>query len=209
MRRVKRLTNRKVRILRNLLLSCLLAGTVWAMLGFPAWNQAMLARQIARENLLSNPEILYVEQRGEFKQMYLRCGACFLEAPVYRLGPFWQTAGYAQMYVPTEGILCLSAGGEDRLLILGDTGDAVRVEAEIRVDGDLDGTVDGVYTAAGEAISPGVFSLPVESVGSPAPTGTFRNRWPQQLSYTLKAYGQDGTVLWEKELGKSGLEEIP
>lgn len=208
MRRVKKLTNRRVRIVRNLLLSCLMAGTIWAMLGFPAWSRSMLARQIARENLLSNPEILYVEQRGEFKQMYLRCGACFLEAPVYRLAPFWQTAGYAQMYVPTEGILCLSAGGEDRLLILGDTGDAVCMEAEIRVDGDLDGTVDGVYTAAGEAVSPGVFSLPVEPVGSPAPTGTFRNCWPQQLSYTLKAYGQDGTVLWEKELGKSGLEEI-
>ena len=209
MRQVRKLTNRKVRILRNFLLSCLLAGAVWAMLGFPAWNQAMLARQVARENLLSDPEILYVDQGEGSQYMYLRCGDCFLEAPVYRLGPFWQTAGYAQLYVPNEGILCLRAGGEDRLLILGDTGDAVRIEAEIQVDGDLNGTVDGVYTAAGEAVSPGVFSLPVESVGTPAPTGTFRNRWPQQLSYTLKAYGQDGTVLWEKELEKSGLEETP
>ena len=81
MRRVKRLTNRKVRIVRNFLLSCLLAGTVWAMLGFPAWNQAMLARQVARENLLSDPEILYVDRGGGSKYMYLRCGDCFLEAP--------------------------------------------------------------------------------------------------------------------------------
>lgn len=209
MRRAKRRANRKVRILRNLLLSCLLAGTVWAMLGFPAWSQAMLARQIARENLLSDPEILYVEQEGAFSRMYLRCGDCFLEAPVRRSGLFWKTGGTAQLYVPTEGILCLGAGGEDRLLILGDTGEAVRIEAEIRVDGDLDGTVDGVYTAAGEAVSPGVFSLPAEPVGSPGPAGTFRNCWPRQLSYTLTAYGENGDELWQMELERSGLEETP
>ena len=167
----------------------------------------MLARQIARENLLSDPEILYIEREGAFSRMYLRCGACFLEAPVYRQGLLWRIAGSAQMYVPTEGILCLPAGGEDRLLVLGDTGDAVRMEVESRVDGDLDGTVDGVYTAAGEAVSPGVFSLPVEPVGAPASTGTFRNRWPRQLSYTLTAYGQNGDALWEIQLKRSGLEE--
>ncbi len=207
MRQVKKRTNRRVRIIRNLLLSGLMAGALWVMLGFPAWSRAMLARQIARENLLSDPEILYIEREGAFSRMYLRCGACFLEAPVYRQGLLWQTAGGAQMYVPTEGILCLPAGGEDRLLVLGDTGDAVRMEVEIRVDGDLDGTVDGVYTAAGEAVSPGVFSLPVEPVGAPASTGTFRNRWPRQLSYTLTAYGQNGDALWEIQLERSGLEE--
>lgn len=205
MRRVKRLTNRKVRIVRNFLLSCLLAGTVWAMLGFPAWNQAMLARQIARENLLSDPEILYVDRGGGSQNLYLRCGDCFLEAPVRRPGLFWKTTGPAQLYVPTGGILCLGAGGEDRLLILGDTGEAVRMEAEIRVDGDLDGTVDGVYTAAGEAVSPGVFSLPVEPVGSPGPAGTFRSRWPRQLSYTLTAYSGEGDVIWERDLPQSGM----
>ena len=73
------------------------------------------------------------------------------------------------------------------------------------MDGDLDGTVDGVYTAEGESISPGVFSLPVEPVGLPGPAGTFRSRWPRQLSYTLTAYGGDGVMLWEKKLEKSGL----
>ena len=209
MRRVKRRTNRKVRILRNLLLSGLLAGAVWAMLGFPAWNQSMLARQIARGNLLSDPEILYVDREGGYPYIYLRCGDCFLEAPVRRSGLFWQTAGTAQLYVPTEGILCLRAEGENRLLILGDTGDAVRMEAEIRVDGDLDGTVDGVHTAAGEAVSPGVFSLPVEPVGSLGPAGSFRYRWPRQLSYTLTAYDTNGNSLWERELEQSGLEETP
>lgn len=207
MRRVKRRANRKVRILRNLLLSCLLAGTVWAMLGFPAWSRSMLARQIARGNLLSDPEILYVERREALQYMYLRCGDCFLEVAVRRSGPFWETTDLAQLYVPTGGILCLGVGGEDRLLILGDTGEAVRMEAEIRVDGDLDGTVDGTYTAAGEAVSPGVFSLPVEPVGSPGPAGTFRNRWPRQLSYTLTAYGENGDELWQTELERSGLEE--
>ena len=60
MRQVKKRTNRRVRIIRNLLLSGLMAGALWVMLGFPAWSRAMLARQIARENLLSNPEILYI-----------------------------------------------------------------------------------------------------------------------------------------------------
>lgn len=208
MRRVKKLANRRVRIVRNLLLSCLIVGILWSMQDFSALNRTMLVRRIARENLLADPEILYMEREGEYSRMYLRCGACFLDIPVYQWGFLWKTAGDAQLYVPAEGILCLPAESRDRLLVLGDTGDACRLEVEIRVDGDLDGTVDGVYTATGSSASSGVFSLPVEPQGTPDAAGTFQNRWPQQLSYTLTAYGQDGTVLWEKELEKSGLEEI-
>ena len=200
MRRGKKRMNRRMRIVRNLLLSCLIVGILWGMQGFPALNRTMLARQIARENLLAAPELLYMERDGTFSRMYLRCGDCFLEASVYRWGPFWKTAGDAQLYASPEGILCLPAATWDHLLVLGDTGDAQWLEVEIRVDGDLDGTVDGVYTAAGGKTSPGVFLLPVEPLGTPNPAGTFQNRWPQQLSYTLTGYGLDGEQLWETEL---------
>lgn len=196
----RRLRNRKLAIVRNLLASALVLALTWAAMGFPPVSRGMLLRQLCRENLLNGVEEVWEGGYGEepYRVLWLRSGNTYLW--VCYNPRDW--SHWSQLCGTEDGILVRPMdGGDGGMLALGGAADAASATLEWSLL-DAAGQPVYTYTAAGTRDGSGAFRFaPGEAADEQElewrgylHSGSLPGR---QFGYTLRYFDGNGGLLRE------------
>lgn len=188
--------NRRKRTVRNLLAAVLLLLLTWALTGFPALTKGMLARQVARRNLLPQAEVVYQDRdRQGHRQMYLQSGEDFLRFSYSRnilVYGNWE----ADLFRGDQGMICLPESQEPGVfLALGDLAGGEQAELKLSLSTDWEKS----WTLRGEPVSEHCFRFTAEDALAAEPElmellPAVTN--PEEFyAYTLRLYDSGGRLL--------------
>lgn len=193
----RRLRNRKLAIIRNLLASALALALTWVAVGFPPVSRGMMLRQLCRENLLSRAEEVWEGGYGEepYRVLWLRSGNTYLWV---RYNP----RDWSQLCGTEDGILVRPMdSGDGGMLALGGAAGAASAILEWSLL-DAAGQPVYTYTAAGARDGSGAFCfMPGEAAdGQELKWRGYLNSRSlpgRQFGYTLRYFDEYGGLLRE------------
>lgn len=162
----------------------------------PPLTYGMLLRQVARENLVPEFEVLYDEPDGWGSQVsYLRCGDSFWCMRYTHTGLRYHSLK-TQLY-ETEGVLVLPSREGGQMLALGDVADVQAAELTWTIQDYYGQTQFCTLTSSGERVTDQLLWFPLPEmtpVEAERQESLRLDAWPEdRFTYTLRLTGPEGT----------------
>lgn len=196
----RRLRNRRLAIIRNLLAAALVLALTWAAVGFPPLSRGMMLRQLRRETLLSGAEEVWegAYEEEPCRVLWLRSGNTYLWV---RYDPRdW--SHWSRLCGTEDGVLVRPVdGGGGEMLALGEAPDAASAVLEWSLLGAA-GQSAYAYTAVGIRDENGAFRFVPEEAADEQEQRrreylNSQSLPGRQFGYTLRYFDRDGLLLRE------------